>query len=162
MNELVYSLTADVGGLLTAWVDWFSRMAFELRVAAVVISAILLWSIIRFLAKAGYHHYQADALRDRLMIKNLTRVRAQRNWRKTLVRLRKQDSKEWRLALIEMERTLSDLIKSKPLPKEIEDLEEARNLAGEAKGVPDMVLSQEAVVKALRAYKKAFLALGIL
>ncbi len=155
MNELAISLTADISSVVGGLWNWLSANLIWFQIIGGLLSLFFIWVIIHSIRKSGYHYIKADTWRDRLNIKNLPTVMAKRGWKIAIKHVGSRDPARWRQAVTEADNAIKEWLILKPLKAEVEGLEGAQRLAKDIKNNPDLEITREEAIQALRVYKKA-------
>lgn len=172
MNELAYSLLGDLSSLINRSKDAYFEYLPKLNIISLIFSLILLYLIVYTIVKSGYFVVQAERWIEILGIKTVGRRRAIRGWRQILRRLRQKDQNQWKLAILEADKILDELIKFSGVkaettesrlellnPAQLSNLEEIKGIhrtALEIKRNPDYQLSHENARAMIKIYAQAF------
>lgn len=156
---------------------FFARNLWWLRILSVLLSGLFLWGIIHIVAKTNYLAIKAEQYINILGAGHLPRYRAVRGWRQILKRLASKDPQQWKIAVLEADKILDEILKmsgylgsmdekldlltSAQLSniKEIKTAHKIRNLISVD---PVFEFSQESAARALEIYKKAFIELNLI
>jgi len=151
----------------------------KLELISVAISLILLIGIVYILFKFNYATEKVDLWKDASRASTLfSQKRVMRGWRKVLRLLRSKKSADWRLALIEVDKILGEVLRladyqganleeqlkniSKDQLSSIEELRETHQLIKQLKQDPDFSLSKETADETAYIYGKTFRELRLL
>lgn len=157
MSELTANVLQDMNG-------WYVSVLPALNMLSLFISGLLIYGIIYSIMKSGWHYWKFDQWLDRAMVQDLPQRRARRAWREAVRLIQNPaDRAAWIAALQKADDIVADGLKIK-WQEEAGGAEarDARALFKDASRDPDVPLTHEDAIKALRAYKKAIKELEML
>ena len=158
--------------------NFFGSGMYWIWIFAALLSLFMLWAIIYCLVGSRYLEQRIENYIDLLGIGNLTRRRSLRGWKQILKRLQTNDQVQWKLAVLECDRILDDIIKASGfrgltvhdrfkqitpdvLPN-IEEIREAHKIRDRVTREPDFQLTRDLAAGIVAIYKKSFLELHLL
>jgi len=159
-------------------INYYHSAELYLKTASAAISALLAAGIIYCVIKSGYHHWRLDQLVDAVGVGNLSRQRSARVWRQIKKLLEKGGADNWRMAILEADRSMDDLIKmsgyraatreerlaqvsAAQLPN-IEEIRQAHRLARRLEQEEEIMLDEQTAYQTIGAYQKAFQEFGLI
>lgn len=162
-------------GLLTQVRDYlapfFIHNLWWIKILSVLISGLLLWGIVHILSKLNYANMRVEQFLNILGSSGLSRRRSLRAWRQIQARLATEDPQQWKIAILEADEILDEVLKlSGYLGKmedkldlitpaqlaSIEDIKTAHRIRNQISGSPAFELSREVAERAAGIYKRAF------
>lgn len=155
-------VAGDIFGVLLPWFELF----------AVVVSAFLIYGIIYATIKSNWLVYKVDEWTDILGAGSLSKRRTLRGWRQILKRLETDKEQNWKIAVIEADKILAEMLvlngykaesvhdqlkKVSPtvLPN-IEELKQAHKIRDRIVQEPDFSVSHDQTTQIIRTYANAF------
>lgn len=157
--------------------NWLGPNLWWLRSLSVIISALFLWGIIHITAKTNYLAVKVEQFINILGAGRLPRHRAVRGWRQILKRLKSEDSQQWKIAILEADKILDEILKMSGYlgsmddklvlitPAQLSNIEEIRiahKISSQIGKDPTFVLSQETAYHAIEIYRQSFVDLNLI
>lgn len=149
---------------------------FEL--SSLVISVVLLWGIIFAATQSNYFEKRLEEWMDYLGYGDVGKRRQLKAWRAIVKKIKSDDQSQWKLAIMEADRILDDMIKAagfrapsteerfKQITAEFvanfDEVQAAHKIRNRCAQEPDFLITKEEAIQVLRAYKKAFQEFGLL
>ena len=149
-----------------------------LEFGAFIISVLFIFGIIYFVIRSQWLLMRVDEWIDFLGAGDLTRRRTLRGWRQILKRLRAEDAQNWKLAILEADKILAELLRligfkgetvherlQKVTPEmlpNIEELYQVHALRDRIVQEPDFKITHEEASRIIRIYARAFRELGLI
>lgn len=184
---IFYSFTGLVSpifnpvGLLSGVRQYFSPIINEnlwwLKIVSVIFSALFLWGIIHIIRKTNYLVIKREQYMEILGKDYLSRDRTLRAWKQILERLNSEDANNWRLAILEADHILNEILKmsgylgsmDEKLPKleaeqlsNIEDVKRAHAIRDKISNDPAFPITKEEAADVIRVYEASFRELNLL
>lgn len=148
-----------------------------LRILSVVISILLFVGIIYILIRVNYLNIKAEEFINILGAAKLPKRRALRGWKQIQLRLASQDSQQWKIAILEADKILDEILKmsgylgsidnklaliTSAQLSNIEEIKTVHRIREQIGQDPTYEISQESAAQALEIYKKAFIELNLI
>ena len=150
-----------------------------LHAAALVLSGAFLWFTIYFIAKSNWINSRIiERGMDYFGIGDVGQLRQLRAWNNVVKRMKTNEMTNWKLAIMEADRVLDDILKASgfraPTADErfkqvgpemftnLAELQEAHRVRNRVAQEPDFVISKDDALQVLRVYKKSFQEAGLL
>ncbi len=150
-----------------------------LYVISILISGVLLWFTIYCIAGSGYVKSKIiERYMDMFGIGSVAKRRQLKAWKHVVSRMRTGDPSNWKLAILEADSVMDEVIKSSGYRgvsvddrfKQVEpavlsnsgELQEAHKIRNRVGQEPDFAISKEDALTILRVYKKSFQEFGLL
>lgn len=143
-----------------------------------VISALFIWGIVYTVTKSNWLVYKVDEWVDVLNAGDLSRRRIVRGWKQILKRLQSPAVNDWKLAVLEADKILGDLLRlagfegqsiherlEKVPPtvlSNIVDIKTAHGMRDKIRREPDFALSHDETQALIGIYAKAFKELDLI
>lgn len=172
MAELLSNFFGDLGGLFQSSKILYVEYLPVLKTFSLIISAILGYGIVYCIIKSDFLVIQSEKWIDILGLKTLTRRRSMRGWRQIIKRLKEKDQNQWKLAVMEADKILDELIKFTGVKAEttedrlqkinpaqlsnIEEIKTAHRLSQEIRRNPDFQITHEEAQNIIKIYAQAF------
>ena len=169
--DLALNLREAVGNFLNPYLPW-------LEFAAALISILLLIGIIYTALRSNWLLYRVDEWADFLGAGDLSRRRTLRGWKQILKRLKTDEVKNWKIAVLEADKILGEILRLNgyqgnsvherlaPVTPEIlpniDELKEVHALRDRIVHEPDFLLEQEEAQRIIEVYATAFRELGLI
>ena len=150
----------------------------SLQFFAFIISLILLLGIIYLAIRSHFLIFQAEKWSDILNIKNLSRRRSLRGWRQILKRLHSSDQVQWKLAVMEADRILDEILKMAGYKGEsmderleamneaqlsnLEQIKNAHRIRQQISQNPDFQITRDEARGIIKIYSQAFTELQLI
>jgi len=148
-------------------------------VIALVLSGILLWMTIYFIAKSNWISTRIiEKGMDYFGVGDVGRYRQLRAWNNVVKRMQTGDMSNWKLAIMGADHVLDEIMKASGLRaptaderfqqlgpeffSNLAELQEAHRIRNRSAQEPDFIISKEDALKVLRVYKKSFQEAGLL
>ena len=161
-------VAGDIFGVLLPW----------LELLAVIVSGVLIYGIIYSTIKSNWLVYKVDEWVDIFGTANLSKRRTLRGWRQILKRLNTSSPNNWKIAIIEADKILAEVLilngykaesvheQLKQIGPEIlpnvEELKQAHKIRDRIVQEPDFNLTQDEAAQIIRIYAAAFRELGVI
>lgn len=157
--------------------NWLAPNLWWLQTLSVLLSALFLWGIIHIITKTNYLAFKAEQFINILGAGRLPRYRAVKGWRQILKRLKSEDSQHWKLAVLEADKILDEILKMSGylgsmddklaliVPAQLSNIEEIRiahKISSQISKDPTFALSQETAYHAIEIYRGAFVELNLI
>lgn len=168
-------------GLLSVIRGYFAPIIHEnlwwLEISAVILSALFSWGIVHIIRKTNYLAIKREQYMEILGRDYLSRDRSLRAWKQILARLNSEDANNWRLAILEADHILNEILKmsgylgkmDEKLPKleagqlsNIEDIRRAHSVRDRISGDPSFPITKEEAAEVVRVYETSFRELNLL
>lgn len=172
---------ASPAGFLTDarnyFAPWFLDNLWWLEVVSVVLSALFLWGIIHIIRATNYVNLKKEQFLEPLGKDYVSRRRSLLAWKNIQKRLLSKDQNDWKLAILEADQILNEILKmsgylgrlSDQLKiltdaqlKNIEDVRLAHDISDKIKNNPSFIITQEEVKDAVAAYEQSFRELNLI
>lgn len=143
-----------------------------------VISAALLFGIIYFILATGWLTYKYDQWSDMLGVGDVGRRRQLRGWRQILKRLKTEESINWKLAVLEADKIMDEILKmsgyrgdtvhdrfkqvAPEILSNIERVHQAHRVRDRIAREPDFIITKEEAIEVVKVYEQAFKELGLI
>jgi hypothetical protein len=156
---------------------WLEPNLWWIQILAVFLSGLFLWGIIYIIAKTNYLAMKTEQYINVLGAGYLPRYRAIKGWRQILKRLASEDPQQWKIAVLEADRILDEILKmsgylgtmdeklnllTAAQLSNIEDIKAAHKIRNVISSDPVFEFSQEAASHVIEIYKKAFIELNLI
>lgn len=156
---------------------WLEPNLWWLKSLSLIISALLLWGIFYIIAKTNYFSMKTEQFVNILGAGHLPRRRAVKGWRQVLRRMNSEDSNQWKLAVLEADKILDEILKMSGYlgnindkldlitPAQlanIEDVLAAHRFRNQIAQDPSLEISRETAFQAVEIYRKAFVELNLI
>lgn len=148
------------------------------EILSLIISAALIWGIIFTAGQSNFFEKRIEDWMDYLGRGDVGKRRQLRVWKAILRRMKTANPTDWKLAIMEADRILDDMIRAagyralsteerfKQIPPtfvaNFDDVQAAHKTRNRCAQEPDFVITKEEAILALRIYKKAFQEIGLL
>ncbi len=168
-------------GLLFGIRQYFVPIIYEnlwwLESAAVILSALFLWGTVYIINKTNYLTIKREQYLEVLGKDYLSKDRTLRIWKQILRRLESEDANNWRMAILEADHILNEILKmSGYLGKmdekllnlaaeqlsNIEDVRRAHLVRDKISGDPAFPITKEEAADVVRVYEVSFRELNLL
>lgn len=159
-------------------VNFISDNIFWLRFFSVFITGIFIWLTIAMNVKLGLTEEKYTHWLDVLSGENISKKRAIKAWKQVRKRLSVGGDTNLKLAILECDRVLSEILKASAFPGNnlderlknidesqiacIEELRQAHKIRNRIVAEPDFMLTQGEAEIAVSIYKKAFVELFLI
>ena len=169
--------------LLRVWsypkaiLDFVYNNIFWFHLSSLIFSALFIAGTIYSIVKSPYINIKIEGYIDAFGIKTLSRRRARRVWRRVLERVNKGTATNFKLAILEADRLLDEILKlsgfygetmddrlKQATEKQIanlDDIKEAHHLATRIANDPDWTMDRKTAIETLKVYEKLFEEFGI-
>lgn len=156
---------------------WFSNNLWWLQVLAVVLSGIFLWGIVHIISATNYINMKKEQFLEPLGKDYVSRRRSLIAWNRIQQRLASEDSNNWKIAILEAERILNEILKmsgylgklsdqlkilTEEQLKNIEDVGRAYAIGVKIKNDPSFVLTQDEAKEVIGVYEQSFRELNLI
>lgn len=156
---------------------WFLNNLWWLQVLAVVLSGIFLWGIVHIISATNYINMKKEQFLEPLGKDYVSRRRSLIAWNRIQQRLASEDSNNWKIAILEAERILNEILKMsgylgklsdqlKTLTEEqlknIEDVGRAHAVGVKIKNDPSFVITREEAREVIGVYEQSFRELNLI
>lgn len=148
------------------------------EVISLILSAILIWGIIYTAGQSNFFEKRVEDWMDYMGRGDVGKRRQLRAWKAILRKMRSSESTDWKVAIMEADRVLDDMIRAagyratatderfKQIPPtflaNFDDVQEAHKIRNRCAQDPDFSIAKEEAIRVLRIYKKAFQEIGLL
>ena len=168
-------------GLLFELSQYFSPIIgvnlWWLEIVAVILSALFLWGTIHIIQRTNYLVIKREQYLEVLGKDHLSKDRSLRVWKQILVRLQSEDSNNWRLAILECDHILNEILKmsgylgnmDEKLPNlteeqlaNIEDVRRAHIVRDKIYIDPAFPITREEAIDVVKIYEQSFRDLNLL
>lgn len=165
----------DPSGLLTRIKEFLAPYLLNnlwwMKIVSVLISGLFVWGIAHILSKLNYVNLRTEQFLNILGSSGLSRRRSLRAWRQIQARLAVEDPQQWKIAILEADEILNEVLKlSGYLGKmedkldlitpaqlaSIEDIKIAHRIRNQISGSPAFELSREVAERTAHIYRRAF------
>ncbi|MEK7640784.1 MAG: hypothetical protein AAB389_02205 [Patescibacteria group bacterium] len=169
--DIILKIRAGIG-------DFLAPNLYIFELSSLVISAVLVWGIFYTATESNFFVKRIEEWMDWLGWGDVGKMRQLSAWKKILRRMRKESSSEWKIAIIEADRLMDDLIRVSGLraltsddrykqlgPEDMPNLVElleAHQIRNRCAQDPDFQLSKEEAIRVLRIFKKSLQEFGLL
>lgn len=156
---------------------WLEPNLWWLKSLSVVISAIFLWGIFHITAKTNYFALKTEQFLNILGAGDLPRHRAVKGWRQILRRLKSADPQQWKIAILEADHILNEILKmsgylgsmddklaliNSAQLANIEQIKAAHKIAAQIGADPSFEILQETAYEVIEIYRQAFVELNLI
>lgn len=164
--------------ILSSIVTWIRENLLAIQIISLFVSSILLFLIIFFIVKTNLLSSEIEHFISVLGSKDLSKRRSLKAWRQIQNRLRTKQANQLKLAVLEADRILNEILKmagwpGKNLderleqadPAELPNLEEVRQahkLRNRIANEPDFIITPNEAGIIIEIYKKAFQELNLI
>lgn len=148
------------------------------QLMSLVISGVLIWGIIYTVSKSGWLNKRIENWMDFLGVGDVGKRRQLRAWNQIVKRIKTNDMSNWKVAILEADKILDDIIKAsgfradthderikQVMPEvlsNIEQIREAHRVRNRIAQEPDFTITREEAIATLKIYKAAFQEYGLL
>lgn len=168
--NILFSIRQYFAPIISANLWW-------LEVVAVILSALFLWGIVYIISATNYLAIKREQYLEVLGKDYLSRDRSLRAWRQIMARLESEDSNQWRLAVLECDHILNEILKmsgylgkmDEKLPKlekeqlpNIEDVRRAHIIRDKIARDPAFPITKEEAIEVAKIYEQSFRDLNLL
>ncbi|MEK7654333.1 MAG: hypothetical protein AAB345_03600 [Patescibacteria group bacterium] len=169
--DIILKIRAGIG-------DFLAPNLYIFEILSLIISGVLIWGIFYTATQSNFFVKRIEEWMDWLGWGDVGKMRQLSAWKKILRRMRKESSSEWKIAIIEADRLMDDLIRVSGLraltsddrykqlgPEDMPNLVElleAHQIRNRCAQDPDFQLSKEEAIRALRIFKKSLQEFGLL
>ena len=178
-NEGLYELTQDFKSVFDIFISpELQERIFVFKIIFIIVSIIFLVAIVYYLFNTSYlRHLFIYDLEDASSRKDYGRSRISRRWGKIKKRLEKDNEAEYKLALIEADKMLDDILKRMGYGEEtlneklkrlslsdvsnLEELLKANEICQNIVHDPDYRLNKEKAGEIISIFEKSFKDLGV-
>ncbi|MBI4991770.1 MAG: hypothetical protein HZB99_00950 [Candidatus Harrisonbacteria bacterium] len=159
-------------------VSWLVPNLWWIKIISVIFSAIFLWGIIYIVAKTNYLEIKKEQFLDIWGSKSVSRRRTLRAWKQILKRLQSKESNQWKLAILEADYILNEILKMSGYlgnkleeklelitPAQLASVDQVRNaheVRDKISKDPTYELSAEEAAAVIEIYKQAFKELNLI
>jgi len=143
-----------------------------------ITSGVLLWIIIYLGIRSSFFVKRAEDWVDKMGIGSIGKWRQLRAWKHIIKRMKTKDSIQWKLAIVEADAVLDEILKEAGYRKDTTDerfkqltpavlsntdmLMEAHRVRNRVSQEPDFEISFKEALDVLKVYKKSFQEFGLL
>ena len=172
MSELISNFFSDFSHFLQLVVAWYVTNIYTLEVFSVVISLILVYGIVYCVIRSNFLILQSEKWSDFLNIKNVSRRRSLRAWKHILKKIHSKDELQWKLAIMEADKILDEILKmagykgetmddrlkllTKAQLTNLDDIKNTHRVRQQISQNPDFKITQEEVSGIIKVYHQAF------
>ncbi len=185
--SLFYFLTGLVSpifnpvGLLFGIRQYFSPIIYGnlwwLEMFSSALSALLLWGTVYIIGETKYLSIKREQYLEVLGKDYLSKDRSLRAWKQILARLGSEDANNWRLAVLECDHVLNEILKmsgylgrmDEKLPKlteeqlpNIEDVRRAHIIRDKISNDPAYPITREETIEVVKIYEQSFRDLNLI
>lgn len=169
--ELLYEIR-DTGGMLLAPNLWW------LQLLSVLVSALFLWGIVYILSKTQYFAVKKEQFLDILGKGHVSRSRSLKAWRQILERMKSEEQNQWKLAILEADHILNEILKMSGYlgsrlddkldlitPVQLANIDSVRNahlMRDKIAKDPTFEITREEAEEVIKIYKQAFKELNLI
>jgi len=159
-------------------IGFFSPYFGLIKFFSLIISGLLLWGIIFFMTKSNFINLKIEQYMDILRIGNLSRRRSVRAWQQIKKKLDLGDEANLKLAIIEADKILDELLKisgymGENMDERLEQLDSAKlsnisdvwsahKICSRISQEPDFHINKQEAELIINIYKKSFQELGLI
>ena len=107
-------LFSPIGILLSVrnfFAPFFRENILLIQLVSLIVSALFLWGIIYMIIKTNYLEMKREQYLDVLGRGNVSRRRSLKAWKQIQERLKSDDQNDWKLAILEADRILNEILK---------------------------------------------------
>lgn len=172
MSELLNNFFGDFRNFLQSVTNWYVVNLSTLEIISVIFSLLLIYGIIYCIIRSNFLVIQTEKWIDLLNIKNLSRRRSLKAWKQILKRLHSKDQSQWKLAIMEADKILDEILKMAGYKGEVmddrlkslttaqlsnlEDIKNAHRIRKEISQNPDFQITQDEASVIIKVYNQAF------
>jgi hypothetical protein len=158
--------------MITGFLDFIINHFLFLKFISLLISSVLIGFTIYFIIKLNLIGGRIEHYGDVLSSKGMTRRRGVKGWGRILKRLKSADESEFKIAVLEADRILNDILKLGGYPginlnerlagmtsanlSNLEEIRQVHKLHERIISDPDFSITQNEARVAIEIYKKAF------
>ncbi len=169
--EILLDIREMVGGFISP-----RLLIFQLL--SLIISGVFVWLIIYCTSRSGWLNKRVEDWMDYLGKGDVGKRRRLRAWNQIIKRMRTDDLSNWKMAILEADRLMDDLLKAAGYrfdtaderfkqikPEELSNaaqIQEAHRVRNRVAQEPDFIINKEEALGILRVYKKSFQEFGLL
>ncbi len=178
MKELINNFFGDFYNFLQSVTNWYIANLAILEIISVIVSLLLIYGIIYCIIRSNFFVIQTEKWIDLLNIKNLSRRRSLKAWKQILKRLHSKDQLQWKLAIMEADKILDEILKMAGYKGEImddrlksltaaqlsnlEDIKNAHRVRRQISQNPDFQITQNEAAAVIKVYNQAFAELHLI
>lgn len=163
--------------LRSYFAPWFSNNLWWLETVSIILSAIFLWGTIHIILATNYINMKKEQFLESLGKDYVSRRRSLIAWKNILKRLNSEDQNNWKLAILECDHILNQILKmsgylgrlsdqldllTEEQLKNIEEIRRAHAIADKIKNTPSFLLTQDEAGEVVMVYKQAFIELNLI
>lgn len=157
---------------------FFETYLIWLKILALILSALFLWGIIYIIVKANYLEIKKEQFLDILGRPYVAKRRSLKAWRQIQQRLRSTESNQWKLAILEADHILNEILKMSGYlgPKledklelltpaqlsNVEDIKKVHQIRHKIASDPSFQITNEEAREIIEVYKKSFIELNLI
>lgn len=156
---------------------WFLNNLWWLQVVSVILSAVFLWGIIHIITATNYINLKKEQFLEPFGKDYVSRRRSLIAWKNIQKRLNSEDQNDWKLAILEADHILNEILKmsgylgklsdqlkmlSEEQLKNIEDVSRAHGIADKIKNDPSFLITQDEAREVIEVYKQSFKDLNLI
>lgn len=156
---------------------WFFDNIWWLQVLSVVLSALFFWGIVHIISATNYINMKKEQFLEPLGQDYVSRRRSLIAWKNILKRLNSEDQNNWKLAILECDHILNEILKmsgylgrlsdqlkilSEEQLKNIEDVRRAHAIADKIRNTPSFLMTQDEAGEIVMVYKQSFIELNLI
>ncbi len=158
--------------------DYLGPRLYIFELVSVIISGILVWGIIFTVSKSGWLNKRIENWMDYLGVGDVGKRRQLKAWNQIVKRIKTNDVSNWKMAILEADKLLDDILKGAGYRAEthderikqvgpealsnIEQIREAHRVRNRVAQEPDFTITKDEAIATLKIYKAAFQEYGLL
>ena len=172
----------DFWGYLMAvrnfFAPFFERNLWWLEIVSAILSVLFLWGTVYIIRKAGYLEIKKEQFLDLWGRGYVSRRRTLKAWQQIQKRLLAADSNNWKLAILESDHILNEILKMSGYlgPKleeklelitpaqlsNVEEIKQAHQIRHKIASDPSFPITNEEAREIIAVYKKSFVELNLI
>lgn len=169
--DVFYNTRDFISGILAPNLWW-------LQILSLILSALFVWGIIYIIVKTNYFEIKREEYLDMMGKGYVSKRRSLRAWRQIKKRLESQDQNDWRLAVLEADHLLNQILKmsgylgirleekleiiTSAQLANIEDVKRAHSVRDKIAQDPAFEISQKEAKEIVDVYRQSFKELNLI
>lgn len=164
-------------GIRNYFAPWFSDNLWWLEIVSVIFSALFLWGTVHIISATNYVNIKKEQFLEPLGKDYVSRRRSLIAWKNIRKRLNSADQSAWKLAILESDHILNEILKmsgylgtlsdqlkilTEAQLKNLVAIERAHEISDKIKNDPSFVVTQDEAGEAIAAYEQSFKDLNLI
>ncbi len=159
-------------------IDFFGPALPWFWIISIVISGLLFWGIVYMIINTGFARRKVEHYMDKTGYGDVGKRRHLKAWHKIVERSKQPDETEWKMAILEADKLLDDVLRSSgynqptvddrfnalsmELISNYDQVMQAHEVRGKVSKDPEFSLTHAEAIEILKIYKKALQELGLI